>query len=175
MNYSEVKNSEFFKFFNLSLVSSNELNSGDKEFRFKPGGFKDYIDIVLWFDMEEQIKKGKVILDREWIGDYKSINPYGTDISKSFIALLFPENRLSDFKRLLVHYLFNLRGDRQVHIPLHKAFQKFEDSAPKVKPFLDVYRGEKEREQKSIGGFTIKMENIHSEKRERLLIQLSWV
>lgn len=174
MNYLSFKNSEFFKFFNLNVLSSTELNSWDKELRFKPSGFQDYIDIVLWFDMEEQIKKGKLILDREWIGDDKSINPYGTDISKSFIGLLFPENLLSEFKKLLVHYLFNLRGDRQVHIPLHKAFQKFEDSALEVKPFLDVYRGQKEREHKSIGGFTIKMENIHSEKGERLLIQLSW-
>lgn len=174
MNYRAFKSSEFFNFFNLTLKDSKEWNSEIREFRFKPGGFQEHIDILLSVNREEEIKKGKLLLDREWMGDEKSINPYGTDISKSFIAVLFPDNLLLEFKKLLVHYLFNLRGNKQIHIPLHKAFQEFEDSAPEVKPFLDVYRGQKEREYKSIEKFSIKMENIYSKERNRLLIEMTW-
>ncbi|TFG00922.1 MAG: hypothetical protein EU541_01015 [Promethearchaeota archaeon] len=173
MNYSMFKKSEFFEFFNLTEKGSAELDSGLREVHLKTGGFQEHIDLFIYLNKKEEIKKGRLFLDREWIGDINSINPFGTDISKSFIDILFPNSLLPDFKKHLIHYLFNLRGNNQVYIPLHKAFQEFEDAAPETIPFLDVYRGEKKKSTKSTESLILSMENILSEDKARLLIEIN--
>lgn len=174
MNYSEFINSEFFRFFNIRIEKSTEKASDITIVHLKTGGFQEHIDIFISIDKEGDILEGKLFLDRKWIGDANTINPFGTDISKSFIALLFPHDLQPDFKKHLIHYLFNLRGDNQVYIPLHKAFQEFEDAAPEVKPFLDVYRGQKESKIKSIEDFSLTLKNLQAEGKDRLLIKLSF-
>ncbi len=174
MNYADFKNSEFFNFFNLRTESSKELSSGIIELHLKTGGFQEYIDIYFYLDKKSEIKKAKLLSDREWIGDPSSINPFGTDISKSFIDIVFPKHLTPEFKKHLIHYLFNLRGDNQVLIPLHKAFQGFENAAPEVIDFLDVYRGQKEHVVKTHQKYTLTMQNIYSEGKGRLLIEMTY-
>lgn len=172
MRYSELKDSEFYHFFNLSEQFKEKFSSNITKLLLKTGGFQEHIDIFLYINGNNQIKKAELYLDREWIGNKKSINPFGTDMSKSFINYFLPSNKDSEFKKHLVHYLFNLRGENQVLIPLHKAFRSFEESKPEIIPYLDVYRNTKKEISKISKNFELFIENIIQDQKERLLINI---
>lgn len=172
MKYSNFKSSEFFHFFNLTEENREKLNEVDKKLLFKTGGFQEHIDIFLYIDQDNNIKKAELYLDREWIGDINSINPLGTDISKSFIDYFLPSEEGSEFKKHLVHYLFNLRGKNQVVIPLHAAFKGFEESTPEIIPYLDVYRNMKKKISKKSQDYELLFKNIIQDQEERFLIKI---
>jgi len=172
MNYSDFRQSEFFKFFNLVEQSSIKVDLDQKKLYFKTGGFQEHIDIYLYVNNDDLIKHSELYLDRNWIGNTKSINPFGSDISKSFVDLFLPEDLDKEFKKHLVHYLFNLRGDEQVIIPLHKAFIDFEESVPDIVPFLDVYRNYKNKIKKTTQNYNLIVENIIQNQEHRLLIRI---
>jgi hypothetical protein len=174
MHYSKFKESEFYSFFNIKEEYSRDLDSGLTEKSLKTGGFQEYIDLYLFLDKTGEIKTAELILDRDWVGDTQTINPFGKDITKSFISLLFPTDYDPRFKKHLVHYLFNLRGNNQVYIPLHKAFQNFEESSPEVQPFLDVYKNIKQSKELTVKDIIINMENTTKDGEEVLSIIISW-
>ena len=113
-------------------------------------------------------------MDREWIGDDKSINLFSKDISKSFIdAVTSSEEKKNENNqvKLLTHYLFNLKGSRDIIIPLDKLLQDFEESSPKVKAVLDVYRNLNRSVEFSLEYSKFFFENIVQNGRPRLLIE----
>ncbi|MBD3229114.1 MAG: hypothetical protein GF329_13075 [Candidatus Lokiarchaeota archaeon] len=172
MRYSELKDSEFYHFFNLIEQKKEKFNSNLTKLFLKTGGFQEHIDIFLYINKNIQIKKAELFLERQWIGNKKSINPFGTDISKGFINYFLPSNKDSEFKKHLVHDLFNLRGENQVVIPLHQAFRGFEESTPEIIPYLDVYRNTKKEISKTSKNFELFMQNIIQDQKERLLISI---
>jgi len=172
MKYSDFQQSEFYKFFNLMEQSSIKVDKDQKKFYFKTGGFQEHIDIYLYVNNDNLIIQSELYLDRKWIGNTKSINPFGSDISKSFIDLFLPKDHDKEFKKHLIHYLFNLRGDEQVVIPLHRAFIDFEESVPEIVPFLDVYRNNKNKMNKTTQNYNLIMENITQNQKDRLLIRI---
>jgi hypothetical protein len=174
MKYSNFKNSEFFDFFNIRETLSAKFSSNLTKTTLKTGGFQEHIDLYIYRDNNDEIKKAQLYLNRDWVGNANSINPFGTDITKSFIDLLLSKEYDPKFKKHFVHYIFNLRGDHQVFIPLHKAFQGFEESSPEIQPFLDVYRNIKKTTRKILKDLILKMENLVKNDKKLLLIEISW-
>jgi hypothetical protein len=175
MKYSDFKASEFFSFFNLSESSSEQISSELKKVSLKTGGFQEHIDIYVYVTKNGDIKKAELYLDRQWIGNIDSINPFGADISKSFLQYFLPSQEGSEFKKHLVHYLYNLRGKNQVVIPLHQAFKGFEDSTPKIRPYLEVYRNISKEMSKRSKDYHLIMKNTIQGEKEGLLISLELI
>ncbi len=173
MKYSNFKNSEFYTFFNISETLSEKFSADLTKISLKTGGFQEHIDLYIYRDNNDEIRKVQLYLNRDWIGNTNSINPFGTDIAKSFIDLFLPKEYDPKFKKHLVHYLFNLRGDHQVVIPLHKAFQGFEESSPEIQPFLDVYRNTKKTARKTFKDFVLNMENLIKNDKNLLFIEIN--
>ncbi|TXT64859.1 MAG: hypothetical protein BAJALOKI3v1_160061 [Promethearchaeota archaeon] len=172
MKYSDFQASEFFSFFNLVTSSSEQFSSELKKVSLKTGGFQEHIDIYVYMTGNRDIVKAELYLDREWIGNVDSINPFGADLSKSFLQYFLPTQKDSEFKKHLVHYLYNLRGKKQVIIPLHQAFREFEESIPAIIPYLEVYRNNKKKMQRNKQNYILTMENITQNLKKRLLIRI---
>jgi len=177
ISYSEFKGTDFFNFFNLKEV--NTIIDGNKRnltgIYLKPGGFQEHVDIQLKI-LHEEILNAVLILDREWIGNEKSINPFGKDIAKSFLAALIPDALNQEFKILLVQSLWNLKGDEDRIMCIDEVIKNWEDASPDVKVFLEVYRNKKDRAVKNFENLTIMMENKKDPftKKNRLYIRLNW-
>ena len=123
---------------------------------------------------KDELEKAVLLLDREWIGDDKSINSFGKDIAKSFIDAVTPseeKKRENNQVKLLTHFLFNLKGSRDILIPLDKLLQDFEESDPNVKAVLDVYRNLNRSVEFSLENSKFIFDNIVQNGRPRLLIE----
>ncbi|MBN1799953.1 MAG: hypothetical protein JW891_00510 [Candidatus Lokiarchaeota archaeon] len=171
MKYEALKNTDFFSFFNFQ--ESEFFNLSFKGICLKPGGFQEYIDLILCLDNEEEIVQAFLYLDREWIGNEASINPFGKDISKSFIDALYPKDLNDEFKPSLITSLWNLKGTKDTIICLDKVIQAWENSDSQVKAFLDAYRGSlKEVSKKNNDNVEIRMKNLIENGKNRLLITI---
>ena len=89
IKYSELQQSEFFSFFNISEIKIEKTPELTEIRYLKPGGFQEFIDILFKIK-DDEIKEAQLILERSWIGNHKKINPFGTDITKSFIEAITP-------------------------------------------------------------------------------------
>lgn len=169
-----MKKSEFFSFFNLTEVETSSPLSPPTLKKVKPGGFQEHIDMEFYVNEYDELEKAVLLLDREWIGDDKSINSFGKDIAKSFIDAVTPSEEKKNENnqvKLLTHFLFNLKGSRDIIIPLDKLLQDFDESNPKVKAVLDVYRNLNRSVEFSLEYSKFFFENIVQYSKPRLLIE----
>jgi hypothetical protein len=165
IRYSDLKKSDFFQFFNLTEVAINKTDLSKKFIKLKPGGFQEHIDIEFQLD-GDYIIGAKILLDRVWMGNHESINPFGTDIAKSFIVAFTPP-REKESIRSLVFFLMNLKGDKDILIPCQKPYQYFEKSEPEIVPFLDVYRNQRELSIFPLKDTIFLIKNILQENKPR--------
>ncbi|MHA1292709.1 MAG: hypothetical protein ACTSQJ_08600 [Promethearchaeota archaeon] len=175
--YSELKKTDFFKFFNFNEVKFefNKENNQKQKIYLKPGGFQEYIDFIVEINKDE-ILRAILALDREWIGDQESINPFGKDIAKSFLGALIPNIIDQEFKISLVQGIWNLTGSKDRVICIDEIVYKWEDALPEVKEFLNVYRSIAKRKEIMYKDFTILIENKIDKlnRKNRLFIILKW-
>lgn len=82
MNLKTFLESDFKGFFNLEEKSKNDTKEGTL-YQYKTGGFKEFIDIFLMVNKENQIIKAQLEVKRDWI---KSNLPMAKDVIKSFIT-----------------------------------------------------------------------------------------
>ncbi|MFW5895678.1 MAG: hypothetical protein ACOCT9_02930 [archaeon] len=86
-----------------------------------------------------EIIKAKVILDRSWIGNAESLNPFGKDLVKSFIEVTTPVEEIPS-TAALVDALFQLKGLDDEIITLNYRKRNIDDYPNSVMDFIDVYR-----------------------------------
>ncbi|MFX1338212.1 MAG: hypothetical protein ACFFDK_06365 [Promethearchaeota archaeon] len=140
--YSKLKETDFFTFFNLSEInrSYQEIPQNSKLILLKPGGFQQFIDIFFHIS-DDQIIKASLSLDRNWIGDERSINPFAKDITKSFLMALLPEELNQEFKIMLVQGIWNTRGSQDRILCIDEVIHNWESSNPEIKSFIEVFQG----------------------------------
>ncbi|MHA1283193.1 MAG: hypothetical protein ACTSQP_11870 [Promethearchaeota archaeon] len=174
INYEQLKKTDFFNFFNLSEID-RKIENDFLLISLKPGGFQEFIDIQLKL-YKNDIIEAKLSLDRSWIGDSNSINPFAKDIAKSFIGALFPDKIDEEFKISLVQAIWNTKGSEDLVICLDKAIKNWESSDPDIERYLKTFRGEIIRHECRFGVFFISFENkINIENQKNLLeIILNW-
>jgi hypothetical protein len=178
IKYSSLKETEFFEFFNLCEIGTDKYGVNDnlKRIFLKTGGFQDHINIEFHI-LKDEIVNAFLHLDREWIGNINSINPFAKDIAKSFLNDLIPLEINPEFKRELVHFIWNLEGDQDTIIRINEVEREFEKASSDVKQFLDTFLGERNLVHITFDNFTIMMENHveHGTNKNHLLITLSWI
>ena len=171
MKLSDLKNSDFFTFFNLREINSIKIDNSIEIKEYKPGGFQDHIDIKFEIsNKNDEIKSGTLLLDRDWIGNIESINPFGTDIAKSFIVAITPPDEKKSIEEL-AHYVFNLKGLKDIVISCEAFIFKFEESNPKIKIILDVYRNLSDSNDFILKYSKFIFKNLKESNKQRLLIK----
>lgn len=171
MKFTDLKNSDFFTFFNLREINSIKIANSTEIKEFKPGGFQDRIDLKFEIaNNNDEIKSATLLLDRDWIGNIESINSFGTDITKSFIIAVTPPGEQKSVEEL-AHYLFNLKGLKDVVIPCGDFVFKFEESNPKIKIILDVYRNLSDSNEFILNNSKFIFKNVNENNKQRLLIK----
>lgn len=174
IKYNELRETDFFIFFNLHETEKRAISKELTEIRLKPGGFQEHIDIMIVVNKDNEIVQAILYLHREWIGNVDSINPFAKDISKSFIASLVIDEEFEEFKNLLVQDLWALKGRKNNIMYLNKIKHNFASISPLVKQFIDVYYGINERAEIEFGNNKITMENKNENNRNRFIITLKY-
>ncbi len=138
MKLQEFLDSDFFSFFNLHQTE-NIIEAGLSRIYFKPGGFQEHIDIEVAVLGNLKIYEAALELDRSFIGDEKSLNPFAKDICKSFIAVMCSHETDEGFDDI-IDAIWSIKGThdkifyREPPIP-------YEQRTSVAKKAIDAYRG----------------------------------
>ncbi|MHA1311870.1 MAG: hypothetical protein ACTSWR_12090 [Candidatus Helarchaeota archaeon] len=137
MNYNDFKKTEFYKFFNLNKTKTS-IKDDMTEIYFKTGGFQEFIDIIILINKNNDIIEAKLIIEREWIGNIKNINPFGKDIVKSFISVFTPLNDKNKINKI-IETIWNLKGENDYILYIKGPEKKQHKLNEKEQKVIDVY------------------------------------
>jgi len=103
---SQLRVSEFYKFFHISEIAVSQeydpfsIQDDFYVLKLETGGFKEFIDIRIVVE-NDGIYYATLRLSRQWICQY-GINPFASDILKSFIDAFIP--KLIDLSQIRVSF-----------------------------------------------------------------------
>lgn len=173
MDYGGLQRSELFAFFRLSEQSrSRPSNDGIVTILLKPGGFQEFIDIVVQIDQTGLVRNASLIMNRNWVGDIANANPFAKDITKSFIAVLVPLED-ADIVKDVIRTIWNLRGTNDKVYYLTQPPEEDESYDPQVLRAQRVYLGEEEKFEMIMPSSELVMENYRIEGKETLRLTIS--
>jgi hypothetical protein len=86
----DLKNSSFFRFFNVSEVRRVDAPRGRTVVQWETGGFKEHIRLSGVLGDKGRLLSATLLVSRKWIGAPGNINPFAKDIVKSFIDQFVP-------------------------------------------------------------------------------------
>ncbi len=173
MRYDDLRETGLFTFFHFSEMGRRRTPDGLVDIRLKPGAFQEFIDVSILIDRAGQVRSGILLLDRDWVGGSRTINPFGKDLAKSFVeAVTHP----SDKERAagIVSTLWRITGSDDIIVRIRDD----EATEPQVAKFLDslvsVYVGTEDEFSKSLGKSVVRIQNIVEVSRKRLRIEVSY-
>lgn len=172
MIYDELRDTDLFTFFNFTEVGRQRTPEGLVEVRLKPGGFQEFIDVLLHIDRSSVVQKGVLLLDREWVGSPSTINPFGKDLAKSFVqAVTHPDDK--ERAAGIVTTLWRVTGSDDIIVRIRGS----DKTEQRVSEFLDrlveVYLGTAEEFNKTLSKTRVSMKNIVSLGKKRLQITIA--
>ncbi len=167
--YSDFQGSEFVSFFGLQ--ESERISNEFTRVILEPGGFKEQVYLELKLDDQDNIKLGILELERAWVGNELTINPFAKDICKSFLNELgFPENNII---KDIIEGLWDLHGTNDEIIYIHPP-KPFKERKPETQEALKVYLGIKPHFELSFPQLKIRFDNVKSDSKDilRVVIEL---
>ena len=168
MTYDELQKTDLFSFFHFTESGRKRTGSGMYEVYFKPGGFQEFIDVMMSIDNSQVVHQGVLYLDRDWIGSAMTVSPFGKDLAKSFIAAVTPDTDKPKADRI-VSTIWNLQGSQD------RVVTSTPQEASKHIPIEDleqVYLGLKDKFEMTFDECCIKIENVQDVGRKRLKISV---
>ena len=173
IRYSDFLKSDFFNFFNFSEILHEKFQEEKELLKLKPGGFREFIDLELIL-MKGEIIEAILDLDRNWVGDEFSLNPFAKDIVKSFVGTFFPPGVDDEFGLILVQGIWNLKGKKDLVICLDEVVKEWETIDNRVQQFLNVYRGILDKYEIKIDNWKFHMENIFKREKGLKMLNMSF-
>ena len=171
MTYEELQKTELFSFFNFTESGRRPAPDGFQEIHYKPGGFPEFIDVQMKVDRSQMIHEGVLYLDRDWIGGPMTVNPFGKDLAKSFIAAICPEKDKENVERV-VSTIWNLRGSGDKVISLHSDGSDDLTKEVPIEEIEQVYLGISKLFEMTCEESCIKIENVVDVGKNRLKITI---
>jgi len=172
IHFDELKDTDFFSFFNLGAHEEHPLKDGSVLRRFKPGKFKEFVDIGFTTDPSREILKATLFIDRAWLGDEKHISPFAKDIAKSFITDMVPRADQGRVKELVLR-LWHLRGKgdrvRSVGPPPPELRRPLSSNARET---LEVFLGWRPVFELSMDSSRLVIGNLKEKGKELLKIEI---
>lgn len=171
IDYKKLKESDLFTFFNFSEVGRRKGEKGLAMVSLKPGGFQEFIDIAMHMDVSGRIFSGVLLMDRKWIGNEKTINPFGKDLAKSFIQEMTPEEDRMEIEPV-IFILWDMIGREDQVIGVKSAGLTISREEG-VAMIVDVYKGIENEFIYEMSQSKMKIENVVDGGRDRLKITVS--
>jgi hypothetical protein len=171
MSYEELRKTELFSFFNFTESGRRPMTDGMQEIHLKPGGFQEFIDVMMKVDRSQKVHEGVLYLDRDWIGSPMTVSPFGKDLAKSFIDAITPP---IDKKKAssVVSTIWNIQGLSDVMIPVQPQGSKDLVSELPIDKLVQVYLGTEDKFEMRLEESCIKVENVIDVGRKRLKISI---
>ena len=150
------------------------MTDGMQEIHLKPGGFQEFIDVIMKIDRFQKVHQGVLYLDREWIGSPMTVSPFGKDLAKSFIAAVTPP---TDRKKAVnvANTIWSVQGisDREIAIQP----QSPKDLIPElpIEELVHVFLGIEDKFEIKLEKSCITVENVTDVGRKRLRISIESV
>lgn len=85
MQYEILPESDFWKFFGIHEISEETGVLGRINKNLKPGGFQESVDLQMTLEKDLSVHQVNLTIERNWMGNLVHVNPFATDIMKSFI------------------------------------------------------------------------------------------
>ncbi len=172
MNFEQLKDTDFFKFFHIHEVETKPGPNGTTIKIMKPGGFKEFIDIDFTLLNDSTLTDACLKIDKNWIGDKSHINPFANDIVKSFISL-FAEAYANQDIQLLSDYISRLKGfdDRVIYVQGYEP--KITKLPDHLKGAVQVYLGNKDKWEMNSINIKVEMFSL-SETKSRIGIRIRY-
>ena len=171
MSYEELQKTELFSFFHFTESGRRPAPGGFQEIRYKPGGFQEFIDVHMKVDRSHMIHEGVLYLDRDWIGGPMTVNPFGKDLAKSFIAAICPRKDKEMAERV-VSTIWNLQGSDDEVISLHSDSPENVTKEVPIEKLEQVYLGTSKIFEMTCEESCIKIENVVDVGKKRLKITI---
>ena len=173
MDYGGLRRSELFTFFHLSESSrSAPSDEGIVRVFLKPGGFREFVDIEVQIDQSSLVRSASLFMDRNWVGDVTTVNPFAKDITKTFITVLVhPED--SPSVKDVVAAIWNLRGTRDRVYYLTQPPEEEDYYDPETLRAQRVYLGEEDKLEMIMPSSELIMENSHIQGKDLLRLTIS--
>ena len=142
-----------------------------QEIRLKPGGFQEFIDVIMKIDRAQKVHEGILYLDRDWIGGPMTVSPFGKDLAKSFIDAVTPS---SDKKQAdnIVSTIWNIQGSSDIVISKKPVSPEDIVPEPPIDELVQVYLGIEDKFEMKLEKSRIKVENVTDVGRKRLKISV---
>ncbi len=172
IKYKALKKTEFYNFFGLHEIDKKTISKGLTEIKIKPGGFQEHVDITLTLNKSDAVVDSVLKLNRAWIGNEDTINPFGKDIAKSFIDVLIVNEKDRPFKETLVQNLWFFRGKKNKVIFTKEPEPIIPLPTPPVKNFIAVYSNLKQKEEAKLNSQILTMKNKIDGTNDSLIIQI---
>ncbi len=171
--YRSFRVSEFAKFFNVTTTSRVDLPDGGTLVKLEPGGYKEHIDIELTIDSAMDVVAAELRINRAWLGDAGSINPFAKDMVKSFVDQMACDADDADIKRI-VEQIWQSKGSKDNVVKLESEEKKEADAmAAGPTPEFEVFMGTKEKSDRALPGCTLAFENVVGGDSTWLVVKLT--
>ncbi|MBX3081392.1 MAG: HEAT repeat domain-containing protein [Anaerolineae bacterium] len=146
-HYSELRESSFFTWFNLTEIEKkpNPYTQGQWVVALKPGGHTEHIDIFVLLDEQEHIHNGTLNLRRAWMTMGTGLNPLAIDISQSFIASMILTDEAAAAQPVIDAIWAALRSNpgMPMLVRSNPDEQPVPPPTPAVTDFIDTYLGKR--------------------------------
>ena len=174
MSYDELRKTDLFSFFNFTEAGRKPIANDMQEIYLKPGGFQEFIDVIMKVDRFQKVHSGVLYLDRDWIGSPMTISPFGKDLAKSFIAAVTPP---TDRKKAdnIVNTIWNVQGMSDRVIAIQPNGPKDLVPEPPIEKLQQVYLGVEDCFEMNLEQSHIKVENIIDLGKNRLKISIEFL
>lgn len=174
MSYEDLRKTDLFSFFNFSESGRRPMSGGMQEIHLKPGGFPEFIDVKMKVDRSQTVHEGVLYLDRDFIGGPMTVNPFGKDLAKSFIAAVTPpaDREKADS---VVSTIWKIQGSSDKVIPLQPKSPEELVSESRIEQLENVYLGIEDKFEMTFKESCIKIENVVDVGRMRLKISIESV
>ncbi len=168
--YAELKKSELFDFFGIAETGRSE-DGGLTKVDLITGGYQEFIELHIWLDGDDIIRRAVLYLDRYWIGGEANVNPFGKDIAKSFLGNLVS---FSDCPYVpgVVQGLWELQGTSQEVFNIDPEDKPKPQTDPIILSALDVYLNKMDDFELGSPSVDILFKNLEHEGRNQLLIEI---
>nr|MDO8116525.1 hypothetical protein [Candidatus Sigynarchaeota archaeon] len=174
--FTRFRTGEFIEFFNVEETGQARSERSDRgpwtEFRFKPGGFKEHIDIsVVRDDTSGDITRGDLYLAREWVGNEVHLNMLSNDITKSFIHALVHENDTKEAEAY-TGAIWRAHGTDDIVVQIVDDKTQAMTS-PLASAMVEVYKGLKLCIDVKFSRCMVSLENESRDGRDRLHVHIT--
>jgi len=171
MSYEDLQKTELFSFFHFTESGRRAAPGGFQEIHYKPGGFQEFIDVQMKVDRSQIVHEGVLYLDRDWIGGPMTVNPFGKDLAKSFIAAICPQKDKETVERV-VSTIWNLQGSKDKVITIHPDGPDDLTKEVPIEELEQVYLGISKIFEMTCEESSIKIENVVDIGKDRLKITI---